>query len=64
VEMRDRPVSGFPEISAELERIERALQEPQIDERYMQLYAAQQALTWATNAGCLHGPTRRFNAAW
>lgn len=36
---------GF--IRRELERIERGLREPQSSERYCQLYAAQQALSWA-----------------
>lgn len=35
------------QIARELERIEKALREPQTDERYCQLYAAQQALAWA-----------------
>lgn len=34
-------------IERELRRIEVALHEPQTDERYCQLYAAQQALGWA-----------------
>lgn len=34
-------------IERELARIERALREPQSDEHYCQLYAAQQALAWA-----------------
>jgi len=37
---------GF--IDRELEQIEAALHEPQTGERYGQLYAAQQALKWAT----------------
>ena len=36
-------------IQAELAKIEAALHEPQTDERYVALYAAQQALTWAIN---------------
>ncbi len=36
---------GF--MQRELERIERGLREPQSSERYCQLYAAQQALSWA-----------------
>lgn len=35
---------GF--VQRELERIECALHEPQSSERYCQLYAAQQALSW------------------
>jgi hypothetical protein len=37
---------GF--VSRELARLEAALREPQTEERYCQLYAAQQALAWAT----------------
>jgi hypothetical protein len=36
-------------IRTELDRIETALRDPQTDERYCQLYAAQQALAWAMN---------------
>lgn len=36
---------GFME--RELERVKRGLREPQSDERYCHLYAAQQALSWA-----------------
>lgn len=36
---------GF--IERELRRLEAALREPQTDARYCQLYAAQQALSWA-----------------
>ena len=43
-------------ISEELERIERALREPQTDERYCQLYAAQQALVWALNPDAFASP--------
>ena len=55
----DRPVDGVPgniksnvpgDIQIELARIGRALREPQTDERYCQLYAAQQALAWAINS--------------
>jgi hypothetical protein len=52
----DRPVNGSPEIAAELEKIELALREPQTDERYMQLYAAQQALAWAMNPNGFASP--------
>jgi hypothetical protein len=41
------PAKGF--IARELERLEKALGEPQTDERYCQLYAAQQALAWAVD---------------
>jgi hypothetical protein len=37
---------GF--VDRELSRIESALREPQTADRYGQLYAAQQALKWAT----------------
>ncbi len=44
------------EIAAELAHIETALREPQTDERYYQLYAAQQALAWALNPGTVASP--------
>jgi hypothetical protein len=44
------------QIQDELERIERALRDPQTDERYCQLYAAQQALAWAMNQGGYASP--------
>lgn len=34
-------------IQRELEKVEKALREPQYAEQYDQLYAAQQALSWA-----------------
>jgi hypothetical protein len=41
------PNENVSQVRVELERIERALRDPQTDERYCQLYAAQQALAWA-----------------
>jgi hypothetical protein len=50
----------FPEnqdqIASELARIEGALRDPQTDDRYCQLYAAQQALAWALNPGVMAAP--------
>jgi hypothetical protein len=43
-------------IERELNRIEAALREPQTDERYCQLYAAQQALAWATEPDGFKSP--------
>ena len=43
-------------IEAELGRIERALREPQTDDRYCQLYAAQQALAWAMDPASAASP--------
>ena len=50
---RDRPINSA---RRELERIERALRDPQTDERYCQLYAAQQALAWAINPSGFASP--------
>lgn len=44
------------QLTSELERIERALRDPQTDERYCQLYAAQQALAWARTPGGFMSP--------
>jgi hypothetical protein len=43
-------------VKSELERIECALRDPQTDERYCQLYAAQQALAWAMNPSGFASP--------
>jgi hypothetical protein len=43
-------------IRTELDRIETALRDPQTDERYCQLYAAQQALAWAMNPSGFASP--------
>jgi len=47
---------GF--VSRELDRIAVALQEPQPPERYGQLYAAQQALSFALDPEHFTGPLR------
>jgi hypothetical protein len=47
--------TGF--IARELERLGKALREPQPPERYVQLYAAQQALCWAVDPECYAAPT-------
>jgi hypothetical protein len=44
------------QIQDELERIERGLRDPETDQRYCQLYAAQQALAWAMNPGGYASP--------
>jgi hypothetical protein len=44
------------QLRIELERIERALGDPQTDERYCQLYAAQQALAWALDPSTMMSP--------
>jgi hypothetical protein len=44
------------QIQRELERIECALRDPQTDERYCQLYAAQQALAWALDPSGFASP--------
>jgi hypothetical protein len=46
---------GF--ITRELERLAKALREPQPPERYVQLYAAQQALCWAVDPENYAAPT-------
>ena len=46
------------EVKAEIERIERALREPQTADRYCQLYAAQQALVWAWDPARAAAPYR------
>lgn len=43
-------------VRTELEKIEVALREPQTDEQYTQLYAAQQALAWALSPGAFASP--------
>jgi len=44
------------QIQRELERIECALRDPQTDERYCQLYAAQQALAWVIDPSGFMSP--------
>ncbi len=53
----DRPVcSGFGFVQRELDRIAVALRESQSPERYGQLYAAQQALSWALEPNGFSAP--------
>jgi hypothetical protein len=44
------------QVARELERLEKALREPQTDDRYCQLYAAQQALAWALDPSAAASP--------
>src|SRR5579863_9628519 len=44
------------DIARELDRIQAALRDPQTDERYCQLYAAQQALAWAISPSLFMSP--------
>jgi len=43
-------------VNDELENISNALRQPFSDDKYCQLYAAQQALAWALNPGCYASP--------
>lgn len=43
-------------VEIELERLAEELRRPQPDTRWGQLYAAQQALSWALNQECFAGP--------
>lgn len=46
---------GF--VARELERLSVALREPQPPDRYVELYAAQQALSWALDPENFQAPT-------
>ena len=43
-------------LQRELDRIQRALRQPQIADRYRDLYAAQQALAWALEPDAFRSP--------
>lgn len=49
--------SGIGFVQRELQRLAAALREPQPAERYCQLYAAQQALSWALEPGGYASPS-------
>jgi hypothetical protein len=49
-------ISDKHQVKAELEKIEVALREPQTEERYMQMYAAQQALAWTLSPSSFASP--------
>ena len=51
-------LDSIQEIENELQNIEIALREPQTDERYTALYAAQQALRWAMDPVGFKSPYR------
>ncbi|HEY2684602.1 MAG TPA: hypothetical protein VGI93_13890 [Steroidobacteraceae bacterium] len=63
IDQRDRPMCVHNDdvvdvYKRELEKIEVALREPQTEERYIALYAAQQALCWAINPVGFESPYR------
>ena len=50
-------------VRRELDRIESALRESPAEDKYRELYAAQQALAWALDPACYRAPTDAITGA-